>query len=166
MAQRTGYQARDERIAKTAYNAALRLLVRDHPAIPRHNNAMALAARRRVRTRDVRFGPQSRAGAQAWDTVQTIAATATTLGVGLYHYLRDRCLRPTTTPSLADRVRLHAQALPTEPSDFGEDINDWGQLITNWSSINIYERAIQEKSNKTLDTLRKEKMAEIATSAT
>jgi len=113
VAQRTGYDALDERIAKTAYNADLLLLVLDHPDIPLHNNAMELAARRRVRKRDVSFGPQSRAGAQAWDTFQTLVATAAKLGVGLYHYLRDRCLHPATTPSLADRIRLHAQALST-----------------------------------------------------
>jgi hypothetical protein len=113
VAQRTGYQALDERIAKTAYNAELLLLVLDHPEIPLHNNDMELAARRRVRKRDVSFGPQSRDGARAWDTFQTIAATAAKLGVGLYHYLRDRCLRPATTPSLADRIRMRAQLLLT-----------------------------------------------------
>jgi hypothetical protein len=50
------------------------------------------------------FGPQSRAGAQAWNTFQTIAATATKLGVGLYHCLRDRLLHPTGTPSLAELI--------------------------------------------------------------
>jgi hypothetical protein len=112
VARRTGYQALDERIAKTAYNRDLLLLVLDHPEIPLHNNAMELAARRRVRKRDVSFGPQSRAGAEAWDTFQTIAATAAKLGVGLYHYLRDRCLHPATTPSLADRIRARAHPLP------------------------------------------------------
>jgi len=81
VARRTGYQALDERIAKTAYHRELLLLVLDHPEIPLHNNTMELAARRRLRKRDVSFGPQSRAGAQAWDTFQTIAATAAKLGV-------------------------------------------------------------------------------------
>jgi hypothetical protein len=112
-ARRTGYQALDERIAKTAYNADLLLLVLDHPDLPLHNNDMELAARRRVRKRDVSFGPQSRAGAQAWDTFQTIAATAAKLGIGLYHYLRDRCLHPASTPSLADRIRARSHLLPT-----------------------------------------------------
>jgi hypothetical protein len=52
VARRTGYQALDERIAKTAYNRELLLLVLDHPEIPLHNNDMELAARRRVRKRD------------------------------------------------------------------------------------------------------------------
>jgi hypothetical protein len=112
VAQRTGYQALDERIAKTAYNQELLLLVLDHPEIPLHNNDMELAARRRVRKRDVSFGPQSRDGAQAWDTFQTIIATAAKLGVRLYDYLCDRCMRSADTPSLADRIRSLA-ATPT-----------------------------------------------------
>jgi hypothetical protein len=112
VARRSGYQALDERIAKTAYNRELLLLVLEHPEIPLHNNDMELAARRRVRKRDVSFGPQSRAGAEAWDTFQTIAATAAKLGVGLYHYLRDRCLHPAITPSLAELIRTRASTTP------------------------------------------------------
>jgi hypothetical protein len=104
VAQRTGYQDLDARIAKTAYNRDLLLAVLEHPELPVHNNAMELAARRRVRKRDVSFGPQSRGGARAWDTFQTISATAAKLGVRLYHYLRDRLLQPDTTPSLAERI--------------------------------------------------------------
>jgi len=36
--------------------------------------------------------------------------------------------------------------------------NDWGQNITGWSSINIYEWTILIRENKTLDELRREKM--------
>jgi hypothetical protein len=104
VALRTGYQELDARIAKTASNRELLLAVLEHPELPLHNNAMELAARRRVRKRDVSFGPQSRGGAQAWDTFQTIGATAAKLGVRLYHYLCDRLQHPTTTPSLAARI--------------------------------------------------------------
>lgn len=110
VAQHTGYDDLDARIAKTAHNRDRLLAVRDHPDLPLHNNAMELAARRRVRKRDVSFGPQSQAGARAWDTCQTIAATAAKLGVRLYHYLRDRCMHPTTTPSLADRIQERSRA--------------------------------------------------------
>lgn len=104
MARRTGYDDLDARIAKTAYNRDLLLSVLDMPDLPLHNNDMELAARRRVRKRDVSFGPQSRAGARAWDTFQTIAATAAKQGVRLYHYLCERLLHPDTTPSLAQRI--------------------------------------------------------------
>lgn len=104
MARRTGYEELDGRIAKTAYNRELLLAVLDNPELPLHNNDMELAARRRVRKRDVSFGPQSRTGARAWDTFQTIVATAAKLGLRLYDYLRDRLLRPEATPSLAERI--------------------------------------------------------------
>jgi Transposase IS66 family len=115
--QHTGYAALDERIAKTAANESELLLVLDHPDLPLHNNAMELAARRRVRKRDVSFGPQSRVGARAWDTFQTIIATAAKLGVQVSAYFRDRLMAPATTPSLADRIRQRtsAPALPSAP---------------------------------------------------
>jgi hypothetical protein len=103
--RRTGYLALDERIAKTWANQELLLLVLDHPDLPLHNNDMELAARRRVRKRDVSFGPQSRAGAQAWDTFQTIIATATKLGVRVYAYFLGRLMAAATTPTLADHIR-------------------------------------------------------------
>ena len=109
VAQRTGYQDLDARIAKTAYNRELLLAVLDHPDLPVHNNDMELAARRRVRKRDVSFGPQSRAGARAWDTFQTISATAAKLGVRLYAYLRDRVQHSETTPSLADLIAARSR---------------------------------------------------------
>jgi len=100
----TGYAALDERISKTADKRAQLLAVLELPDLPLHNNDMELAARRRVRKRDVSFGPQSRAGARAWDTFQTLAATAAKLGVGLFHELRDRLVSPETTSSLAERI--------------------------------------------------------------
>lgn len=111
--RRTGYAALDERIAKTQANADLLLLVLEHPDIPVHNNDMELAARRRVRKRDVSFGPQSRAGARAWDSFQTVIATATKLGVRLYDYLLKRRVAPNATPSLADHIRERVTASPT-----------------------------------------------------
>jgi hypothetical protein len=107
--RQTGYMALDDRISKTADKRAELLAVLQHPDLPLHNNAMELAARRRVRKRDVSFGPQSRAGARAWDTFQTIGATAAKLGVGFYHYLRDRLVSPATTPSLAERIAARSR---------------------------------------------------------
>jgi hypothetical protein len=104
----TGYAALDNRISKTADKRAQLLAVLNHPDLPLHNNDMELAARRRVRKRDVSFGPQSRNGARAWDTFQTLAATAAKLGVGFFHYLRDRIVTPATTPTLAERLAQRA----------------------------------------------------------
>ncbi|MFQ3661711.1 MAG: hypothetical protein SNJ69_04860 [Chloroflexaceae bacterium] len=96
--------ALDNRIIKTADKRARLLAVLNHPDLPLHNNDMDLAARRRVRKHDVSFGPQSRDGARARDTFQTLAATAARLGVGFFHSLRDRIVTPGTTPTLAERV--------------------------------------------------------------
>jgi hypothetical protein len=112
VARRTGYAALDDRITKTQANGALLLLVLEHPEIPLHNNDMELAARRRVRKRDVSFGPQSRTGARAWDSFQTISATATKLGVRLYEYLLNRRVAPERTASLAEQIRQHIVAPP------------------------------------------------------
>ena len=71
VASKTGYDALDERIGKTADKREQLLAVLELPDLPLHNNDMELGARRRVRKRDVSFGPQSRAGARAWDTFQT-----------------------------------------------------------------------------------------------
>ena len=69
---------------------------------------MELATRRRTCKRDACFGPQSRDGARAWDSFQTLAATAANLGVGFFHYLRDRIVTPATTPTLAERLAQRA----------------------------------------------------------
>lgn len=61
----TGYDALDERIRKTANKREQLLTVLELPHIPLHDNDMELVARRRVRKRDVSFGPQSRAGVHA-----------------------------------------------------------------------------------------------------
>src|SRR6266700_521566 len=53
----TGYDALDERIAKTRTKKGCLLMVLTHPEIPLHNNPAELGARARVRKRDVSFGP-------------------------------------------------------------------------------------------------------------
>jgi hypothetical protein len=107
----TGYQALDERIAKTRSKKAALLLVLEHPEIPLHNNASELGARRRVRKRDVSFGPRTAAGTRAWDTFMTIAATAQKLGVSFYHYILDRVSEARQMPNLADLIDYRAKDL-------------------------------------------------------
>ena len=71
---------------------------------------MERAGRRRVRQRDGRFGPQSRAGAHAGDTFQTIIATALKRGVRVEDYLLKRRVAPNATPARADHIRERAGA--------------------------------------------------------
>jgi len=107
----TGYQALDERIAKTRAKQNCLLRVLAHPEIPLHNNPAELGARARVRKRDVSFGPRTREGATAWDTFMTLAATATKLGVSFYHYIHDRVSGAFQMPSLASLIAERAKVL-------------------------------------------------------
>ena len=107
----TGYQALDERIAKTRAKKSCLLMVLAHPEIPLHNNPAELGARARVRKRDVSFGPRTREGAKAWDTFMTLAATATKLGVSFSHYIHDRVSGAFQMPSLAGLIAERAKVL-------------------------------------------------------
>jgi len=108
----TGYDALDQRIAKTQANKGPLLMVLRHPEIPLHNNPAELGARGRVRKRVVSYGPRSPQGAKAWDTFQTLLGTAKKLGVNLFHYLRDRIGGAREMPSLADLIHQRAKDLP------------------------------------------------------
>src|SRR6266446_2882555 len=112
----TGYEALDERIAKTGAKKGCLLMALTHPEIPLHNNPAELGARARVRKRDVSFGPRTREGAKAWDTFMTLAETATKLGVSFYHYIHDRVSGASQMPSLADLIAERAKVLNLGPS--------------------------------------------------
>jgi Transposase IS66 family len=107
----TGYDALDERMAKTRTKKDCLLMVLTHPEIPLHNNPAELGARARVRKRDVSFGPRTREGATAWDTFMTLAETATKLGVSFYHYIQDRVSGTYQMPALADLIEERAKIL-------------------------------------------------------
>lgn len=103
-ATQTGYEALDERIAKTRAKKQSLLLVLDYPELPLHNNASELGVRRRVRKRDVSFGPRTQAGKRAWDTFMTLAETTRKLGVNFYAYLYDRMTDAKTILPLPDLI--------------------------------------------------------------
>jgi Transposase IS66 family len=107
----TGYAALDQRIAKSQAQKESLLKVLEHPEIPLHNNAAELAARWRVRKRVVSYGPRSQAGAQAWDTMETLLGTAKKLGVNFFHYIRDRVRGTKQMTSLAERIAERAKTL-------------------------------------------------------
>jgi len=110
-ATRTGLEMLEARIALTRAKKSELLAVLQHPELPLHNNPAELGARRRVRKRDVSFGPRSAAGTQAWDTFQTLAATAAKLGVSFYQYLQDRMSGARRLPSLATQIAEQAPLL-------------------------------------------------------
>ena len=104
----TGYDALDQRIAKTNAKKDSLLLVLEYPELPLHNNASELGVRQRVRKRDVSFGPRTEDGMRAWDTFATLAETAKKLKVSFFHYLNDRISGANQISPLADLVSLRA----------------------------------------------------------
>jgi hypothetical protein len=109
--QRTGLSVLDDRIRLTREKKEELLVVLAHPEVPLHNNAAELGVRRRVRKRDVSFGPRTEAGRQAWDTFQTLCATAAKLGISFYQYVHDRVSGAYEMASLATVIEERAPAL-------------------------------------------------------
>jgi regulator of replication initiation timing len=104
----TGYAALDRRIALTRDNKDALLLVLRHPELPLHNNPAEIEMRRRVRKRDVSFGPRTDDGKRAWDTFATLLATTQKLGVSFYRYVYDRVSAANQIPNLADLITQRA----------------------------------------------------------
>ncbi len=115
-ATRTGYSALDDRLAKTRAKRDALLQVLAHPEVPLHNNPAELGARRRVRKRDVSFGPRTPTGARAWDTFMTLVATTHKLGVSFYTYVRDRLTSAHQVPGLDALITARAPALQLDRS--------------------------------------------------
>jgi hypothetical protein len=107
----SGYAELDKRMAATRANKNSLLLVLKFPELPLHNNPAELAARLRVRKRDVSFGPRTEEGKQAWDTFMTLAATTKKLKISFYAYVRDRVLKKKQIPPLADFITRTAHEL-------------------------------------------------------
>lgn len=107
----TGYDALDQRIAKTKADKEHLLMVLKHPEIPLHNNPAELDVRRRVRKRVVSYGPRSEKGVQGGDTLQTLIGTAKKLAVNCFQYIRDRISGARQMPALADLIRQRAKTL-------------------------------------------------------
>lgn len=102
---RTGYDALDDRIAKTLAKREELLTVLSDPAVPLHNNASELGARVSARRRDVSLHSRSERGARAMDIFTTLVQTSKKLGLSAYEYLRDRlsgtCVLPTLSQSIS-----------------------------------------------------------------
>ncbi|MEX0703052.1 MAG: hypothetical protein WD069_13235 [Planctomycetales bacterium] len=73
------------------------------------------------------------------------------LSAGDLVYIRGHDDKPATILD-AKRVQIDGRDV---------NFNEWGRSVTGWSAINIYEWAIQTKTGKTLDTLRREKIEEL-----
>jgi hypothetical protein len=107
----TGYGELDKRAAKTLVKKDVLLLILKHPELPLHNNPAELAARFRVRKRDISFGPRTEDGKNAWDTFMTLAATCKKLGISFFEYIRDRIIKAKSIPPLAELIQKRAKEL-------------------------------------------------------
>lgn len=100
----TGYDALDERIAKTKAKKQNMLLALRYPELPLHNNASELAARQQARKRDVSLHTIVPDGTKANDTFLTIVETCKKLGINCYDYFLDRIRRLSDIPPLAEII--------------------------------------------------------------
>jgi Transposase IS66 family len=101
----TKYEQLDERISKTREKKENMLLVLTMPEIPLHNNAAELAARAKVRKRDVSLQTVTDKGTKANDTFMTIVQTAKKLKVSISDYIFDRVSNKFEMPSLAQLIK-------------------------------------------------------------
>ncbi|MFW6106935.1 MAG: IS66 family transposase [bacterium] len=100
----TGYDALDDRIAKTLAKRKELLTVLSEPTVPLHNNASELGARVSARRRDVSLHSRSERGARAMDIFTTLVQTSKKLGQSAYAYLRDRLRGTYHLPSLSQSL--------------------------------------------------------------
>ena len=101
----TGYEQLDERISKTKENKEHLLKVLVLPEVPLHNNAAELAARAKVRKRDVSLQTITDEGTKANDTFMTVVQTAKKLRVSVSDYIFDRVSNKFEMLSLAQLIR-------------------------------------------------------------
>lgn len=69
------------------------LTVLRHPYAPAENNGQERAAKARVRKRDISFGPRSKRGLRAWDTMQSVVGTLRKLQISPAAFIADRVTR-------------------------------------------------------------------------
>lgn len=112
----SSYTQLEQRKALTRAKKDALLMVLTHPEIPLHNNPAELGARQRVRKRDVSLYVRTSLGVQAWDTFQTLVATAKKLKVNIYQYFSDRITQRNQFPSLAQLIYQRARHLSLSAS--------------------------------------------------
>jgi len=104
--QTTAYFQVNTCLERTYKNKAKLLAVLDNPALPLHNNAAELGARRVVRKRDISLHTWSALGTQVRDAYMSLVQTAAKLDVPALDYIKDRISRRYEMPSLASLINL------------------------------------------------------------
>lgn len=104
--QHTNYFQVNTRLESTYKNKSQLLAVLDNPALPLHNNAAELEARRVVRKRDISLHTWSSKGTEVKDAFMSIVQTAARLDVPVLEYIKDRISQRYDMTSLANLVQL------------------------------------------------------------
>ena len=104
--QHTGYFQVNTRLESTYKNKSALLAVLDNPALPLHNNAAELEARRVVRKRDISLHTWSSRGTEVRDAFMSIVQTAARLDVPVLEYIKDRISQRYEMTSLATLVQF------------------------------------------------------------
>jgi len=107
----TGYEALDDRIAKTKAKKSELLLVLKYPELPLHNNNSERGARAEKRKQDVSLHTITDEGTKSKDTFLTISETAKKLGVSVYEYIYDRVSKNFNMPSLASIIKAKSSEI-------------------------------------------------------
>lgn len=102
----TDYFQLNDCIERTLGNKEKLLAVLENSALPLHNNAMELGARRVVRKRDISLHAWSTTGTKVRDAFMSIVETAAKLGVNAMDYIADRITHKHEMPHLATLVRI------------------------------------------------------------
>lgn len=114
--EKSGYQQLDACKERTLKKREQLLMVLSHPEILLHNNPAELAARTRVRKRDVSLQARTPEGIGAWDTFQTLVGTAHKLGVNLFRYFFDRITHAYLLPTLPSLIQERAASMALDTS--------------------------------------------------
>jgi len=102
---KTGYEALDERIAKSKSQKEELLVVLNHPEVPLHNNCSEGGARVEKRRRDVSLQTKTSEGTKSKDTMMSIVETCKKLGISAYEFIYDRVNKIYKYPSLAQMIK-------------------------------------------------------------
>lgn len=102
--QSTDYFQINQCLQRTYANKQKLLAVLDNPALPLHNNAAEIGARRVVRKRDISLHTWSEKGTHIRDAYMTIAQTAAKMKINVMDYIKDRMSGLHQMPSLADCI--------------------------------------------------------------
>lgn len=102
--QKTDYYQVNECLERTQKNKNKLLAVLDNPALPLHNNAAELGARRIVRKRDISLHSWSVTGTLVRDAFMSVVETCLKLKVSPFNYIKDRTTGEYSMPTISSLI--------------------------------------------------------------